>query len=105
MLLLPNARGPSSAGPARKITGWLLARMVASSCILHGAASQSGGTSLGCRAGPLYTDHSSGTKPLSATIAQQAAPIAEPLSFGKGGTQTASNRPDARSALFHLMLR
>lgn len=32
-------------------------------------------------------------------------PIADPLSFGKGGTQTASKRPLARSALFHFMLR
>ena len=39
------------------------------------------------------------------TEAGGAAPSADPLSFGQGGTQTEAKRPHARTALFQWMLR
>ncbi|MGY4473602.1 hypothetical protein ACVILL_001016 [Bradyrhizobium sp. USDA 3364] len=104
MLLAPNAPWPELGGASEKDHGFV-AREPQSHAYCYKAQRPIRQDFAALKGRTTVTDHSNPTNPFCAAIASQAAPIADPLSFGKGGTLTASNRPLARSLLFYLILR
>src|SRR5258707_15446674 len=55
--------------------------------------------------GPMYTFHSNSLWELECRYPPNAAPIALPESFGKGGTQMPLKREAFRIAEFHLIFK
>src|SRR6266511_2762478 len=106
MLRRPSARGPTSERPANITTGSPECTMGATSSISAAVTSHPGtGSVVAPTAGPANTVQSIAVCGVVFSISAQAAPMADPESFGNGGTHTQSNNPEDLRAAFHLIFK